>query len=263
MDWQTHYSLDGRVALVTGAGSGIGKATAKLLSSAGAQVGLLAREEEELREAAEEMPGKSEILLADVADPEKMHAAVEQLVQRFGRLDIVVINAGINGVWAPLESLKPEEWKQTIDVNLTGSFLTLKFALPHLRKSQGSVILNASINGTRVFSNAGASAYASSKAGQVALTKMAALELSRYGIRVNVICPGSIETPIHDKTVQRKREAIEPPVEYPEGTVPLTHGKSGSPDDVAQLIHFLACDASRHITGTEIWIDGGESLLIG
>jgi NAD(P)-dependent dehydrogenase (short-subunit alcohol dehydrogenase family) len=192
-----------------------------------------------------------------------MERAIAQLVERFERLDIVVANAGINGVWAPLESLEPDEWNQTIGVNLTGTFLTMKYAVPHLRETRGNVIINASINGTRVFSNCGATAYACSKAAQVAMAKMAALELSRYGIRVNVVCPGSIATPIHDKTVQRELETVSAPVEYPEGTVPLTHGKVGSPAEVARLMLFLASRASRHITGTEIWIDGGESLLMG
>ncbi|MGN6544055.1 MAG: SDR family oxidoreductase, partial [Aureliella sp.] len=156
-----------------------------------------------------------------------------------------------------------EEWNQTIGVNLTGAFLTMKYAVPHLRETHGNVIINASINGTRVFSNCGATAYACSKAAQVALAKMAALELSRWGIRVNVVCPGSVATPIHNKTVQRELETVSAPVEYPEGTVPLTHGKVAAPAEVARLMLFLASRAARHITGTEIWIDGGESLLMG
>ncbi len=148
-------------------------------------------------------------------------------------------------------------------MNLTGAFLTMKYAVPHLRESKGNVIINASINGTRVFSNCGATAYACSKAAQVALAKMTALELARDGIRVNVVCPGSIATPIHNKTVQRELEELAAPVEYPEGTVPLTHGEVGAPAEVAQLMLFLASDAAAHITGTEIWIDGGESLLMG
>ncbi|MFO1063371.1 MAG: SDR family NAD(P)-dependent oxidoreductase [Pirellulales bacterium] len=257
------YPLNGRVALITGGGSGIGKAVAQLFAKSGAKIGLLGRDAEELAAAAKEIDGQTELLVADVSHGDEMKAAVKQLKERFGRLDIVVANAGINGVWAPVENLRLEEWNDTISVNLTGSFLTMKYTVPLLKESKGCVIINASINGTRVFSNCGATAYACSKAAQVTLAKMTALELAGFGIRVNVVCPGSIETPIHGKTIQRKLEQVEPAVEYPEGTVPLTHGKIGSPHDVAQLIHFLAGDAAKHITGTEIWIDGGESLLMG
>jgi NAD(P)-dependent dehydrogenase (short-subunit alcohol dehydrogenase family) len=263
MEFSRLLSLEGRVALITGAGSGIGRSTARLFSKAGAKVGLLGRDESELLKTQKRIDGETCLLIADVANPAQMESAVKQIVDQFGRLDIVIANAGINGVWAALESLSVEEWNETIGVNLTGAFLTLKYAVPHLRQTRGNVIINASINGTRVFSNCGATAYACSKAAQVTLAKMAALELARDGIRVNVVCPGSIDTPIHGKTVQRELSNVSAAVEYPEGTVPLTHGEVGAPAEVAQLMLFLASDAAKHITGTEIWIDGGESLLMG
>jgi NAD(P)-dependent dehydrogenase (short-subunit alcohol dehydrogenase family) len=148
-------------------------------------------------------------------------------------------------------------------VNLKGAFLTLKFALPLLKRQGGSVIFNASINGTRVFSNTGATAYACSKAGVVALTKMTALELARHRIRVNVICPGAISTPIFQKTDERNLDEVRQPVDFPEGEVPLTGGSPGHVNDVANLVTFLASDAAKHITGTEIWIDGAQSLIKG
>jgi NAD(P)-dependent dehydrogenase (short-subunit alcohol dehydrogenase family) len=114
-----------------------------------------------------------------------------------------------------------------------------------------------------MFSNSGASAYATSKAGQVALTQMLALELAQHRIRVNVICPGMIETPIHEKTTKRDLEETQEPVEFPEGSIPLTDGKPGTADQVAELVLFLASDRSSHITGTPIWIDGAQSLLQG
>jgi len=125
------------------------------------------------------------------------------------------------------------------------------------------VVVTSSVNGTRMFSNAGASAYATSKAGQVALAKMAAVELASDRIRVNVICPGSIETEIEANTTQRGTGRLGPPVEYPEGQIPLTGRTPGSAEQVADLVWFLGCDASSHITGTEVWIDGGQSLLAG
>ena len=202
-------------------------------------------------------------LLADVADPAQMESAVRALVERWGRLDIAFANAGINGVWAPVEDLKPEEWDETLDINLKGTFLTVKYAVPFLKKQGGAIVITSSINGTRKFSSTGATAYSASKAGQVALAKMIALELAQFGIRVNVICPGSLQTEISESTEKRDLEEIEVPAEYPEGTMPLTGGKPGSPEQVAELVLFLVSDRSSLISGTEVWIDGTESLLMG
>jgi len=131
-----------------------------------------------------------------------------------------------------------------------------------MRARGGSIAITSSINGTRTFTTAGASAYATSKAGQLAFGQMAALELAKHRIRVNVICPGAIESEIDDNTSKRNTEAAEEPASYPDGTVPLTDGRPGSAEDVAELVLFLASDRSRHITGTPIWIDGAQSLLV-
>ncbi len=258
--------LDGRVALVTGAGSGIGQASARLLAQEGAKVALLGRTEDELQRAAEEIRssgGEAIPILGDTSQPEDMQRAVEQVVDEWDRLDIVIANAGINGTWAPIEELDPDDWDKTLSINLKGTFLTVKYAVPHLKQRGGSVIVVASVNGTRIFSNTGATAYSCSKAGQVAFTKMVALELAPHKVRVNVICPGAIETEIGENTQQENLDAVRIPVEYPEGKIPLTGGESGSAEQVAQLALFLASDASSHITGTPIWIDGAESLLQG
>jgi NAD(P)-dependent dehydrogenase (short-subunit alcohol dehydrogenase family) len=260
--------LQQRVALITGAGSGIGRATAICLAKEGAQVALLGIDAKALEETSalvRQCGGDAILLPADVTDAERMSQVAAQLQAMWGRLDIVVANAGINGVWASIDELSAEDWRKTLDVNLTGSFLTIKYAVPALRKNGGSVILMSSVNGTRMFSNGGATAYAASKAGQVALTKMLALELAKDRIRVNAICPGSITTPIHEKTekessdLKRARE----PVDYPAGIIPLTDGRPGEPEQVAQLVLFLASDNAAHITGSVTFIDGGESLLQG
>lgn len=258
--------LEGRVALVTGAGSGIGKGAALLLGRAGARVACLGRTASQLHEVAAEIQaagGEARVLVADVAQPEPMQAAIRTAGDTWGRLDIVVANAGINGVWAALEEITPEDWDQTLDINLKGTFLTVKYALPYLKRQGGSVIVVSSVNGTRMFSNTGATAYACSKAAQVAFAKMVALELAPYKVRVNCICPGWIATEIRDNTELRGIEAIRYPVEFPAGKVPLTHGGAGTIEQVAQLILFLASDTSNHITGTEMWIDGAQSLLQG
>jgi NAD(P)-dependent dehydrogenase (short-subunit alcohol dehydrogenase family) len=121
----------------------------------------------------------------------------------------------------------------------------------------------SSINGTRVFSNTGATAYSATKAAQLAMGQTLALELAQWKIRVNVLCPGGFDTGIHAKTKKRDLETIEAHVEYPEGEIPLTHGEMGDPVQVANLAAFLASDAALHITGTPVWIDGGQSLLMG
>jgi NAD(P)-dependent dehydrogenase (short-subunit alcohol dehydrogenase family) len=257
--------LSGKVAFVTGAGSGLGKASALRLASEGADVAVLSRTREEIEAVARQIEAlgrRSLAIIADVSRDADMKDAFEQIATTFGRLDVVFANAGINGVWAPLKDLTPQEWEKTVAINLGGTFLTLHYAIPMMEERGGSIIITSSINGTRTFTTAGASAYSTTKAGQVALAQMAALELAKHRIRVNVICPGAIESEIDDNTSKKNTEEAEVPAKFPEGTVPLTDGKPGKSEDVADLVLFLASDRSRHITGTPIWIDGAQSLLV-
>ena len=258
--------LQGRVALVTGAGSGIGAAAAARMARAGARVALVGRTADELEKVARRIRdagGEARVAVADVSVVDEIRRATDETAAEWGRLDVVFANAGINGVWAPLDELEPEEWDRTLATNLRGTFLTVKYAVPHLKRRGGSIVVTSSINGTRVFSNTGATAYSTSKAGQVAFTKMIALELAKHRVRANVICPGAITTEIEESTEKRGVEREEEPAEYPAGEVPLTDGKPGTAEQVAELVLFLASDASSHVTGTEIWIDGAQSLLIG
>jgi NAD(P)-dependent dehydrogenase (short-subunit alcohol dehydrogenase family) len=259
-------TMQGRVALITGAGSGIGKAAALRLARDGVKIGVLSTSPDEVKATCDEIKrqgGEAIELVADVSDPKQVEGAVRKTVDQWGRLDVVFANAGVNGVWAPLEDLTPEDWDKTLGINLKGTFLTVKYAVPHMKKNGGSIIITSSVNGTRMFSNTGASAYATSKAGQVAFTKMVALELAKNRIRVNVICPGAIETNISENTQQKNVEKVKEPVEFPEGEIPLTDGQPGTSEQVAELVYFLSSDASSHISGTEIWIDGAQSLLQG
>lgn len=258
--------LSGRVALVTGASAGIGKAAAILLAKEGAKVGVLARREDALRETLREVEaagGEALALVADFSQAVQMKAGVDLLAKRWGQIDIVFANAGINGLWAPVEEIEPEEWDETLDINLKGTFLTVKYAVPHMKERGGSIIIDSSVNGTRMFGNSGASAYASSKAAQTAFAKIIAVELARYKIRVNVICPGAITTEIGRNTRARNFDRVRKRIRYLDGAIPLTGGMPGKAEQVAQLVLFLASEASDHITGSEIWIDGGESLVEG
>lgn len=258
--------LHGKVALVTGGGSGIGAATARLFARHGARVALLGHTRDDLEDVAraiETAGGEALVLEADIADERQMARAVRTLDATWGRLDVVVANAGINGTWAPIDELTPEEWRQTVDVNLNGTFLTLHYTVPLLKRQGGAVVITSSINGTTRFTGPGATAYAATKAAQLAMGKMLALELARHRIRVNVVCPGDIDTSIEENMEVRREEEVQPPVEYPEGEIPLTGGAPGTSEQVAELMLFLCSDRAAHITGTPVWIDGGESLLQG
>lgn len=256
----------GKVALITGAGSGIGKAAATLLGQHGMKIAALSNTQEEVEQTAAEIRrrgGEALAVAADVGQERQMQRAVQEVAQRWQRLDVVFANAGINGVWAPIEELTLAQWQETLTTNLTGTFLTIKQAVPYLKRQGGSIVITSSVNGTRVFSNTGATAYSTTKAGQVALAKMLAVELAPHNVRVNIVCPGSTETQIDENTEHRNLEKIKFPVEYPQGSIPLGEGKPALAVQVAQLVFFLVSDAASHITGTEVWIDGGSSLVRG
>lgn len=256
--------LDGKVAFVTGAASGIGAGTARRFAEQGALVALADVQQEggeRLRDEITATGARALYVHCDVSDPDSVQQAVTATVEAFGRLDIVFANAGVNGVWAPIDELQPEEWDRTQAINLKGTYLTLHFTVPHLKRGGGgSIIITSSVNGTRTFSNPGASAYSASKAGQVALMKMVALELGRHSIRCNAVCPGKIETNIEAATEKRNVEQIGLEVELPQGSPAVDEGV-GDIFEVADTCLFLASDLGRHVSGVEIFVDGGASLL--
>jgi NAD(P)-dependent dehydrogenase (short-subunit alcohol dehydrogenase family) len=214
----------GKVALVTGAGSGIGAATARRLAAQGAVVGVLDLLPDRVAAICAEI-GTAVPLVADVSDAETMKAAIAALMARAGHLDMIVANAGINGTWAPIDDLTPEEWDRTIRVNLRGTYLTLHFGVPHLKAAGGgAIVIVSSINGTSIASTAGATAYSAAKAGQAAMADQLALELGRHRIRVNAVCPGHTATGIVENTQRRNTDVARHPVVFPDGEIPLTHG---------------------------------------
>jgi NAD(P)-dependent dehydrogenase (short-subunit alcohol dehydrogenase family) len=254
----------GKVAVITGGGSGMGRAAAFRFVREGVNVCLLdlnLDNANKVKEQIENDGGKALAIKCDINSSQEVKQGIKAAMDHWGRIDILFANAGIAGEMAPIETMNVEDWNRTINTNLTGTFLTVKYAIPYMKEYGGSIIITSSVSGSRIFSQAGFTAYSTSKAGQLAFMKMAALELAQYKIRVNAICPGAIKTNIQESIHQSPDvKEIEIPILFPEGDQPLEHGP-GKSEQVADLVAFLASDLSSHITGTEIFIDGGESLL--
>ncbi|MGH7910885.1 MAG: SDR family oxidoreductase, partial [Candidatus Dormibacteraceae bacterium] len=189
--------------------------------------------------------------------------AVDELGGRYGRLDLLAANAGINGVWSPIDELQPEEWDRTIAINLRGTFLTFRYAVPWLKRQGGACIVTASVHGTRIWSAPGSTAYACTKAAQQTFARKMAVELAQDRVRVNSICPGWVETQIEESTTRRDLDRIHQTSRFDGPAIPLTGGKPHRPEEVAELALFLLSPRASAITGTEVWIDGATSLVIG
>ena len=258
--------LEDKVALVTGGGSGIGESACHALARAGSAIAVVDVRAQPATAVAEQIQaegGRALAAVADVGNEEQIREAIARTAQTFGGLHVVFANAGINGMQCPIEEMTLEEWYATIDTNLTGTFLTVKHSIPYLRESGGgSIIITSSINGSRLFGLPGYACYSTSKAGQVAFTKMAAIELARWGIRVNTILPGGVRTNIRERTYRRNLEPITYELSLPASFPPL-YGRPASPDEIARLVVFLASDDSAYVTGAEIIVDAAASLLRG
>lgn len=162
----TEQKLKDKVAIVTGGGSGIGRASVLEFARNGAKVVLLDRTVENAEKVVHQVKqegGEAVVIECDIAEPQQVEAAVKQAAAKWGRLDVVFANAGINGAMTPIETMDIESWDQTIHINLRGTFATVKYAIPHLKENGGSILINSSINGNRVFSNIGFSAYSTTK----------------------------------------------------------------------------------------------------
>jgi len=244
--------LANKTALITGGNSGIGLATARLFVAEGAKVTVTGRNQATLVAAAKELGPNALAIVADATDIAATERAVERAVEKFGKLDIVFANAGIPGS-TPLGGTSLEAFESVIRTNITAVFFTVQAAVPHLNDG-ASIILNGSV--ISVLGNPGYAAYAASKAGVRAMARVMASELSPRGIRVNVVAPGAIRTPIWGAATATPE--AEKAFEARMGrTTPL--GRIGEPDHVAKTVLFLASDDSAHVQGQEIFVDGGST----
>ncbi|MGB3722009.1 MAG: SDR family NAD(P)-dependent oxidoreductase [Pacificimonas sp.] len=250
----------GKVAIVTRASSGIGKATAELLAERGATVVCAARREDEIASLAEAIRakgGKASHVRTDVSRAEDVERMVDHAATSYGRLDIAVNNAGIGAQVHPITEMPDTYWDKVLDTNLSGNFLCLKHAAKAmLAAGNGGAIVNVgSVNS--LLGCPGAAAYCASKAGQLALTTSASAELASQGIRVNLVCPGVTDTPLHHEIKgSLGTEAFE-------GMKAQTHQRRfGEPVEIARAIAFLCSDEASFVTGSTLTADGGFHLTI-
>ncbi len=253
--------MNGKVALITGASSGIGRATAKAFAVRGAHVALAARREDELATLAAEIEadgGQATYMRTDVSVASDVERMVDHTVQTLGRLDFGVNNAGIEGEFPLITEFTEEQWDQVLDTNLKGTFLCMKYeAQAMLKGGHGGAIVNVgSVNSFLGF--VGGAAYAASKHGQVGLTTSVSAELAPHGIRVNIICPGLVDTPMHHRV--RGIVGDEAFENILQGRV---HQKRvGRPEEIAGSIVFLCSEEASYITGTTLTPDGGFAMTL-
>ena len=253
--------MKGRVALVTGASSGIGRATAELFAAKGAYVVVAARRQEELDSLVREIEsrgGKASAIKTNVSESKEVRQMVAHALEVFGRLDYAVNNAGIEGNFGGIIDLPEDEWDRVLGINLKGTFLCMKYQAKAMIDcgNGGSIVNIGSVNSFLGFPTG--SAYVTSKHGLIGLTSSTSAELGSEQIRVNLVCPGIIDTPMH-----RRLRAIIGDEIYDEGVLPNVHLKrAGLPEEIAKSIVFLCSDEASYITGTTLTPDGGYTLTM-
>jgi NAD(P)-dependent dehydrogenase (short-subunit alcohol dehydrogenase family) len=248
--------LEGKTALVSGAASGIGRASALLFAQHGANVLVLDRAPavEETAAAIRQGGGRTLALVKDSSDEATVREAMDTAVREFGALDVCYANAGVSGGMVPLQEQTPEHWAEILKINLIGTFLAVKHAARVMTARQrGSIICTASVAGLR--SGAGGSPYSASKAGVISLVQTSAWQLSGSGVRINAICPGLIETGMTQTIFEQARARG---TDHKIGQLnPLR--RAGLPQEIAQMALFLASDESSYVNGQAFVVDGGLS----
>ncbi|MBK8177062.1 MAG: glucose 1-dehydrogenase [Rhodospirillales bacterium] len=243
----------GKVAFVTGAASGIGRATAIAFAAEGARLAILDRTANGLKDteaAVRDAGAEALAIVCDVSAPEQVEAAVAQVVERFGRLDIAFNNAGVENKPAPLHEIELAEWDRIIGVNLRGTFVCMKHEIAQMVRQGGGVVVNTS-SGAGIRGVEGGAAYTASKHALIGLTRSAALDYAKRNIRVNAILPGNIETPMMDRFTGgdiQKAIVLEPV------------GRLGKPDEIAEAVLWMSSDLGGFVTGSAVVVDGGWSL---
>ena len=236
-------ALQGKVGVVTGGASGIGEAVARSFADAGATVVVADLDQKAASKLAADLSGEARADVADVSDAEGMSALIDRVMERYGRLDVAVNNAGIGGPAAPVGEYPIDGWRKVISVNLDGVFYSMRYEIPAmLRNGGGSIVNIASILGWVGFAQS--AAYVAAKHGVLGLTKSAALDYSKQGIRVNAVGPGFIRTPLLTDEIV---EAVTP-------LHPI--GRIGKPEEVASVVTFLASDDASFVTGSYYTVDG-------
>ena len=245
--------LRGKIGLITGGTSGIGRETALLFAKAGIKVVVAGRRElegEKTVELVRTAGGAGLFVKADVSKASEVDALVQKTVEVFGRLDIAFNNAGIEGVWVPIVRQSEEDWDRTIDINLKGVWLCLKYEIRQmLKQGDGGAIVNMS-SITGLSGSAGAAAYSASKHGVIGLTKSAALENAKSGIRINAVCPAVIETSMADRLFGAPKVN-----KYVLGCHPI--GRFGRPAEIAEAVVWMCSDGASFMTGQSLVLDGG------
>lgn len=240
-----------KVALITGATSGIGEAAAKLFANEGAKTVLVGRNKEKGKQIESEIlkeNNEAYFIPCDVSIENDVKAMIDKVVEKYGKIDILFNNAGVMLQSMEIERMPVKDWQKTIDINLTGTFLVSKYAKPYIVKQKGNIINNASIAGLQHYAAGRSYAYSASKAAVIQFSHQMAKNYGEEGVRVNCICPGIVDTPIlgdRDRTAYAQR-------------VPLK--KLAQPEEVAKVVAFLASDDAGYLTGVVLPIDGGVSL---
>jgi meso-butanediol dehydrogenase/(S,S)-butanediol dehydrogenase/diacetyl reductase len=248
---------------VTGAATGIGRATALAFARVGYAVALVGRRATPLEQLAAELRedgGDAIAAPADVASSAEAAAAIDATVERFGGIDALVNNAGV-GESGPLLEESLEQWNETLRINLTGAFLTTKLALPHLIERRGAVVNVASVNG--ILAGPGWTSYCVSKAGLIMLAKCVAGDYGRQGIRANSVCPGWVRTPMgdHDMDEVAKAHGTDREGAYARAHKQHPLGRPGEAEEIADVIAFLASPAAAYVTGATVIVDGGTTVI--
>jgi len=242
--------VEGRAALVTGAASGIGRATALALAREGARVLVTDRDAAGAESVAKEIGGAARALRVDVTRPDEVDAMVRAALDAFGRLDCAVNNAGVTATPGLLHEIALADWERTLAINLTGVFLCMRAELPVMRKQGAGAIVNMS-SGAGLIDAPALSHYCATKHGVLGLTKTAAIENAQSGVRVNAICPGSVDTPMLQGFMNSSPEARKMILRGQPG------GRLGAPEEIAEAAVWLCSDRASFVTGESMAVDGG------